>query len=162
MKLDLDLDLPIYRHKGMLKSERRGGKEGREFLCTSYDVLLHQIKVLNHKSIVWSNFRAKPLPPTIWKRGAVRKKKGSAGCYLYSQRTTEAGFIKRQLRLMSVNRSGRRNAPATVKTLTVAGSLRCPLRLIWLTIAGFLWCPLRLTIYRSGRSCGRAYTRAVE
>ena len=55
MKLDLDLDLPIYRE--------RGGKEGREFLCTSYDVLLHQIKVLNHNSIVWSNFKAKPLPP---------------------------------------------------------------------------------------------------
>ena len=54
MKLDLDLDLPIYRHKGLLKSERRGGKEGREFLCTSYDVLLHQIKVLNRNSIVWS------------------------------------------------------------------------------------------------------------
>jgi len=42
---------------------------------------------------------------------------------IYSQRTTEAGFIKRPLRLMSVNRSGHRNAPATVNVLTVAGVL---------------------------------------
>jgi len=42
---------------------------------------------------------------------------------IYSQRTTEAGFIKRPLQLMSVNRSGHRNTPATVNALTVAGGL---------------------------------------